>query len=352
MQSIVNELKTETPEGALKSKIITNLGYWDQFEAEMKTALKSKDKINYVGLMSYLNSDIASNEGSSSNRIAVIIADGEIVSGEGEEGQIGSDDYIKEIAKARKDKKVKAIVLRINSPGGSAMASDIMFREIELARKEKPVIASMGDYAASGGYYLAMGADSIVAQPTTITGSIGVFWVLFNTEGFFKNKLGITYDKVDTHTFADFPSATRTMSDAEKAKMQNSTNRIYDIFTTLAAKSRKMPVEKLRDIAGGRVWTGTDAKKVGLVDVIGSYQDAIKIAAKKAKLKEGDYQVKYTPNRKNQFETFFKKMSDDTEEKAMKAMLGNDLAPYAKAMKNLKSMEGVQMRMPTILEIQ
>lgn len=351
LEKIVNELKTETPEQALENKIITNIGYWDQFEDALKSALKTTDKIKMVGITNYLKGEKMIKVNTSANKIAVIIAQGDIVTGDGNEGEIGSETYIKEIAKARKDKKVKAIVLRINSGGGSAAASDMMFREIELAKKEKPVIASMGDYAASGGYYMAMGADSIVAQPTTITGSIGVFGVLFNIEKFFGNKLGITFDHVSTHEYADFPSATRTMNDAEKAKMQNSTNQIYEKFTSLAAKSRKMDVNKLREIAGGRVWSGTDAKRIGLVDVLGNYEDAIKIAAKKAKLKEGDYKVKYSPTSKSPFDKYFKKLNEDAEEKAIAAMLGNDLAPFAKSLKKIKTMEGIQMRMPNIMDI-
>jgi protease IV len=347
LNNILNNALIQEPQDAVKYKLLTNVGYWDEFEKALQGALGNKDdkKIEYIGLSKYLKADKLVKEGSSSNRIAVIVGEGDIVSGEGDGENIGSDKIVKELQKARKDSKIKAIVLRINSGGGSALASDVMWREVELTKKVKPVIASMGDYAASGGYYMAMACDSIVAQPTTLTGSIGIFGVIFNVEKLMNEKLGVTFDGVGSHKFANSPSATRTMNDAEKNMIQNSVNKGYENFTAKAAKGRHMSIEKLKSLASGRVWTGTQAKSNGLVDVLGGIDVAIEIAAKKAKLKNGEYRVKYLPIKKSSFETIMQKFGNDQEDAKLKAYLG-DFAPYAKQVKNLQNLDRVQARMP------
>ncbi len=347
LNNILDNALVQEPADAVKYKLITNAGYWDEFENALKKALGEKDnkKIEYIGLNKYLKADKLVKEGSNSNRIAIIVGEGDIVSGEGDGESIGSDKIVKELQKARKDSKIKAIVLRINSGGGSALASDVMWREVELTKKVKPVIASMGDYAASGGYYMAMACDTIVAQPTTLTGSIGIFGVIFNAEKLMNEKLGITFDAVNSHKFANSPSATRTMTEAEKNMIQNSVNRGYENFTAKAAKGRHMSIEKLKSIASGRVWTGTQGKVNGLVDVLGGIDVAINIAAKKAKLKEGDYRVKYLPIKKSSFETIMEKIGNNQEESRLKAYLG-DYAPLAKQLKNLQNLDKIQARMP------
>lgn len=352
LNNILNNALIQEPTDAVKYKLITNTGYWDEFETALRHELgfSADKKIEYIGLNKYLKADKLVEEGSNSNRIAVIVGEGDILSGESQDGTIGSETIVKELQKARKDSKIKAIVLRINSGGGSALASDVMWREVELTKKVKPVIASMGDYAASGGYYMAMGCDTIVAQPTTLTGSIGIFGVLFNVEKLMNEKLGVTFDGVNSHKYANFPSATRTMTDAEKNMIQNSVNKGYESFTAKAAKGRHMSVEKLKTLASGRVWTGSQAKANGLVDVLGGIDDAIRIAAKKAKLKDGDYRVKYLPIQKSSFESIVEKFGNDQEDAKLKAYLG-DFAPYAKQLKNLQSMDKVQARMPFELEI-
>ena len=190
LKKVADELTAYKPQGALSSKLVTNVGYYDEFEAEMRKTLKrdADDKIEYVGFSKFMKAESSIKFNDSDNKIAVIVGEGTIVGAKADKGNIGSDDWVAELKKAREDKKVKAIVLRIDSPGGSALASDVMWREVELTKKVKPVIASMGDYAASGGYYMAMAADTIVAQPTTITGSIGIFAQFFNFENFLKNK--------------------------------------------------------------------------------------------------------------------------------------------------------------------
>lgn len=352
LKNFADSLTIENPEAALKNKLVTNLGYWDEFETVIKKDLSiDADKnISYVGVEKYIKSDAAPEEGDFNNRVAVLVAEGEINSGEGSSESIGSDDFVKELKKIRDNDKIKAIVIRINSPGGSALASDVMWREIQLTAKKKPVIASMSDVAASGGYYMAMGCDKIIAQPNTITGSIGIFGLIFNVKDFMNNKLGVTFDAVKTSEHADWPTATRDMTEFEKSMIQKSVNEGYEKFTAKAAAGRKMPVEKLRSLAQGRVWSGIEAKANGLVDELGGVDDAIKIAAKAAKLKDGDYRVRYYPEKKKPFEELLAKMMDDSEEKVMDKNLG-DLSSYVKMYKKLMNMGGTQTRMPFELVI-
>ena len=351
LKNLADSLSIDSPQDALKYKLVTHVGYYDEVETALRNELKLKedDKIKFVGLGKYGKADKKVKEGPSDRRIAVIIGEGAIYSGKSGDGNIGSETIAEELRKARKDKKVKAVVLRINSPGGSALASDVMWREVQLTRKEKPVIASMSDVAASGGYYMAMGCDKIVAQPNTITGSIGVFSVLFNFEDAFRNKLGITFDRVNTNAHSDWPSVTRDMTPFENNRLQRSTENIYAIFTKKAAEGRKMPLAKLQSLASGRVWSGKEAKANGLIDEFGGLDKAIQVAAQAAKLKEGDYRVKY-PAQKNVFEELINKFMGDTEEQMMQQKLGT-FAPYIKTLKKLQQMEGTQARMPFEMKI-
>ena len=351
LKQYANNLTIQKPADALRTKLVTNVGYQDEVESLIRKQLDidAKKKINYVSLSKYRGADADAESGTSSNRIAVIIASGDINSGKGDANSIGSESIVEELRKARLDDKIKAIVLRVNSGGGSALASDVMYREVELAKKAKPVIGSMSDYAASGGYYMLMGCNKIVAQPNTITGSIGVFALLFNTETFFKDKLGVTYDRVKTNTNADYPTVTHEMTPFQKQSLQRSTERIYTDFTGKAAAGRKLPVDSLRAIAGGRVWTGTQGKAIGLVDQLGGLDDAIKLAAQTAKLKEGDYKLKYQPRKKEFFEQLMSSFNDDGEA-AVRAQLG-ELAPYVTYLKKLKTMNGVQARLPFEMDI-
>lgn len=346
LKNLADSLSVDSPQDALKNKLVTHVGYYDEVETALRKELKvdEDEKIKFVGLSKYLKAEKHVKEGSSDNRIAVIIGEGAIISGKSNDGNIGSETIMEELRKARQDKKVKAVVLRVNSPGGSALASDVMWREIQLTRKEKPVIASMSDVAASGGYYMAMGCDKIVAHPNTITGSIGVFSVLFNFEDAFRNKLGITFDRVNTNAHSDWPSVTRDMTPFENNRLQRSTENIYAVFTKKAAEGRKMPLEKLQSLASGRVWSGREAKQNGLIDEFGGLDKAIEIAAKSAKLKEGEYRVRY-PKEKNVFEEVITKFSNDAEEAMLQQKLGN-FAPYLKTLKKLQQMEGVQARLP------
>ncbi|WP_138483385.1 signal peptide peptidase SppA [Dyadobacter bucti] len=347
LKNLADSLLIDNPKSALEHKFVTNLGYWDEFEGVLKKELKVEEKkdISFVGVDKYLKSGSKIKEGDFNTRIGVLVAEGEITSGDGSDESIGSEKFVKELKSIRDNDKIKAVVIRINSPGGSALASDVMWREIQITAKKKPVIASMSDVAASGGYYMAMGCDTIVAQPNTITGSIGIFGLIFNVTDFMNNKLGVTFDGVGTSPHADWPTATREMTEFEKSMIQKSVNEGYDTFTKKAAAGRKMSVEKLRSLAQGRVWSGIEAKENGLVDVLGGVDDAIKIAAKAAKLKEGDYRVRYYPEKKKPLDELLAKVMGDSEEKATAKTLG-ELAPYVKMYKKLMNMGGMQTRMP------
>jgi protease-4 len=321
--------------------------------------LAKNKKPSLVSLSEYQDDDRADEkEGNTSgNRIAVIYAEGDIVTGRGSDDNIGSDKFTEAIRKARLDDKVKAVVLRVNSPGGSSLASDIIYREVMLTKKVKPIIASMSDVAASGGYYIAMGCDTIVAHPNSITGSIGVFGVLPNIQPLLADKLGVTVDRVTTGKFSDLPTITRALSPYEKQQMQLEVNDIYADFTTKAAQGRHMPVERLRRLASGRVWSGTEAKERGLVDVLGSYEDALKIAATRAHLKADDYQVQRLPRQKSSIEKLFSRFTsaDDDDQAAaearlLQAKLG-PLYPVVRQYQQLMQMRGVQARLPYELEI-
>lgn len=351
VDGILNKASMLSADESTANRLISAQAYQDQYEDALrrKLGLKADAKISYVSLSNYTKAKKYVQEGKSENRIAVIVSEGEIVQGHGNENVIGSDDFVKEIRKARKDKKIKAVVLRINSPGGSALASDIMWREIQLTRKEKPVIASMGDVAASGGYYMAMGCDTIVAHPTTITGSIGIFGLMLNSQKLMNEKLGVTFDGVKTHEFADSPSLTRKMSDAEKQTIQNMVNDGYETFTSKAAQGRKMSIEKLKAVAGGRVWTGEQAKAHGLVDVLGGLDEAVAIAAKKVNLKEGDFQVKYYPYPKSELDRIIERFSKKQEDARMAAYLG-ELAPVYRQLLSVKNMDRIQARLMFVPE--
>jgi len=346
---------------ALRLHLVSKLGYFDEVQDYLrgKLGLKADKKPSLVSLGDYQDdSKTDEKEGKTSgNRIAVIYAEGDIVTGRGSDDNIGSDKFAEAIRKARLDDKVKAVVLRINSPGGSSLASDIIYREVVLTKKVKPIIASMSDVAASGGYYIAMACDTIVAHPNTITGSIGVFGVLPNIQPLLADKLGITVDRVTTGKFSDLPTITRALSPYEKQQMQLAVNDIYADFTTKAALGRHMPVARLRRIASGRVWSGSEGKKIGLVDVLGSYEDALKIAAGRAHLQADDYQVQRLPRQKSAVQKFFGRfLGGDEDEQAaaearlLQAKLG-PLYPAVRQYQQLMQMRGVQARLPYELEI-
>jgi len=350
LKNISDKMLAQNLTQATELGLISGILYEDEFlrkVADKVEVEKTKD-IEFVSFQDYNKSFKKSN--SSKNRIAVIIAEGDIVDGKGAKGQIGSDKFTKEIRKARENDKVKAVVLRVSSPGGSALASDLIWREVIKTRETKPVIASFGNYAASGGYYISMGADTIVSQPNTITGSIGIFGIMFNMGEFMKNKLGITTDGVNTGDFSGMMTSSRKLTDAEKRIIQNSVEDGYELFTSKAAEGRNMSIEDLKAVASGRVWTGTQAKEIGLVDVLGDLDDAIAIAATKAGI-EDDYKVRYYPEQKTALEELMEELEGGAQARIMKAKLG-DMYPYAEMLEQVKSMKGLQARMLYEVEIQ
>lgn len=349
VNSIAVDLKVRNAEDAVKFKLADALRYKDEvLNTLMIASNRSSIKdLNFIDLKKYIKS-AKPNIITDKNKIAVIYANGEIVGGEGSETIIGSERISRAIRQARLDDQVKAIVLRVNSPGGSALASDVMWREIVLAKKEKPVIVSMGDVAASGGYYIACAADVIVAEPTTITGSIGVFGILFNAQKFFNNKLGITFDQVKTGKYADLGDYTRALSESERFIIQNEVNRIYEDFTQKVALGRNMPIEKVKSIAEGRVWSGIDAKRIGLIDEFGNTDTAIAIAAKKAKL--SSYRIISLPEIEDPIKKLMRNLSTEAKVYFMpeeyKALL-----PYAKTLDIINNNKGIQTRALNIPEI-
>ncbi len=361
LKVISDSMLVHNANDALCLKLVTKLGYFDEVQDYMrgKLGLKADKKPGLISLSDYQDADKDDEkEGKTSgNRIAVIYAEGDIVTGRGSDDNIGSDKFAEAIRKARLDDKVKAVVLRINSPGGSSLASDIIYREVVLTKKVKPIIASMSDVAASGGYYIAMACDTIVAHPNSITGSIGVFGVLPNIQPLLADKLGITVDRVSTGKFSDLPTITRALTDYEKQQLQLEVNDIYADFTTKAAQGRHMPVERLRRVASGRVWSGTEGKAIGLVDVLGSYEDALKIAARRAHLQADDYRVQRLPRTKSSVEKLLSRFIDTddddqaaAEARVLQAKLG-PLYPAYHQYQQLMQMRGVQARLPYELEI-
>lgn len=325
------------------------------YDDELRALLKSKtgkgvdEEIGFVKYSKYKKT--FSTYKSSTNEIAVIVAEGTIMPGEGNPGEvIGADTFVEALRKAREDKEIKAIVVRVNSPGGEYRSSDMMWREIVLATKVKPVIASMGDYAASGGYYLSMACDTIVAQPNTITGSIGIFGMMFDMSAFLGNKIGITFDEVKTGEFGEMYTVTRPLTEAERNFWQKNLDDHYLTFITKAAEGRKLSVEDIKKVASGRVWTGVQAKERGLVDVLGSFDDAVKIAADKANLKD-DYKVRYYPEQKPFLEQLITQLEDNAKADAIKAELGEYFGWYQQ-LQELKTLTGQQARMPFKLQIQ
>jgi len=342
LNNMANTLQIQYPEDAL-GKFVDVLAYEDEVLSDLKKTIKLKDgdKLKFMSLSKY---DGPKKELKlKAPKIAVIYAVGSIGGGEGNDEEIGSDRLSKAIREARLDDKIKAIVFRVNSPGGSALASDVIWREILLAKKSKPVVVSMGDLAASGGYYISCAADRIFAQPNTITGSIGVFGIIPNIQKMLQNKLGITIDTVNTNKYSDMARGLRPFTEKEYNYIQNSVEKIYDTFTKRVAEGRKMTQAEVDSIGQGRVWTGADAVRINLVDELGGLNDAIAYAAMQAKLKE--YKVVELPKLKNPFDELLGKKETELETKILKTNLGATYT-YFKQVQQLMKLEGVQARLP------
>ncbi|MBW4562882.1 MAG: signal peptide peptidase SppA [Mojavia pulchra JT2-VF2] len=314
LQAIADNQALLEAREAKASGLVDRVAYVDEVVTDLKklTASDKKDKtFRQIDLSEYAQVPGKSLgvERKSKNQIAVVYAEGEIVDGKGDSGEVGGDRFAKIFNKLRQDDDVKAVILRVNSPGGSATAAEVMQREVQLTRDVKPVVVSMGDVAASGGYWIASDSNRIFAEPNTITGSIGVFGVLFNGQKL-ANDNGITWDSVKTGRYADTQTVSRPKSPQELALYQRSVNRIYSIFLNKVAQGRKLPEAKVAEIAQGRVWSGTAAKQIGLVDEIGGLSTAIEYAAKQAKL-GNDWQVREYPQVSSFEERFFGRATEE-----------------------------------------
>ena len=329
---------------ALDFGLVDNLYFKDQVIDELKGLTGSNKEINAIGNANYAKS--YKDKSVSKNEVAVIYASGQIFDGKGDEEQnIYSENLSKTIRKAREDENVKAVVLRVNSPGGSAVASAIIGRELDLTKEVKPIIVSMGNYAASGGYWISAKGDYIFADPTTLTGSIGVFGTFPNVKGLLNDKIGLTFDVVKTNENADFGTITQPLTEFQYSKLQEMVVKTYDDFTKRVAEGRGLTQSYVDSIGQGRVWAGADAIGLGLVDQLGDMEDAIAYAAQKANL-GGDYKVTEWPKQKD----FFTRLMDSMNEKdkidiALKQKLGV-YYNYFKGLENLQKSTGIQARLP------
>lgn len=349
LQEAANNLSGRSAKSALAAKLVDELAYSDQVmdDLKKKTGVSESGNLHRISLREYADSFNESQD-YTAPKIAIIYAAGDIVSGKGDADQIGSATIAAAIRKARTDSTIKAIVLRVNSPGGSALASDVIWRETVLAKKAKPLVVSMGDYAASGGYYISCTANKIIAQPNTITGSIGVFGLLMNTQKLFNNKLGVTFDTVKTAQMATLGDPNYPMTDSERSIIQQSVEDIYGTFIQHVAEGRKMLASDVDSIGQGRVWSGTDAKRLGLVDDLGGINKAIDEARQLAKLDK--YRVIELPQEKKFIDKLFEDLNDQAATQRMKAELGTLYDQY-QGLKSALQWQGVQARLPYVIDI-
>lgn len=349
LNRIADHLELRTAQDALRLKMVNRLVYRDEI-LNMLDTLSGKKKNEKPDLVELTKYDKVPDPSIKfvKNKIAVIYAMGDVIEGEGQEGNIGSDRISAALRKARKDSTVKAIVFRVNSPGGSALASEVIWREVKLASAVKPVITSMGDLAASGGYYISCAADTIVASPNTITGSIGVFGMLVNVQPLLSKKIGITTDIARTNRFSDFGSAFRPLAPEEKEAIQASIESIYSTFVKHVAEGRKMKEATVDSIGQGRIWSGVNALKLGLVDVLGGLDKAIEIAAAKAHLKE--YRIVDMPQLEDPYTQLLKSLSDNAESKYLQRTLGDSYV-YYQTIQNILHSQGILARMPYAVTI-
>ncbi len=352
LNNIADNILIRSAQSALSEKLIDGLKYEDEVLKILKDKVEaeSSEKIKFIGLNKYKKSKPKNNnenslaeKSSSKNKVAIIFAEGEIVSGKSRDGQMGSETISEAIKKARLDDKVKSIVLRVNSPGGSALASDVMWREVVLAKKEKPVIVSMGGVAASGGYYISCAADKIYAEASTITGSIGVFGVIPNIEGMLKNKMGIDIDRVATNTYADGLTLLRPMQPKEREAIQEMIENIYDDFTQKVADGRGMTQANVDSVGQGRVWSGITAKEKGLVDEIGGLDAALAEAISLADVE--DYKIIELPKQEDPIQKMMNDLAGDVKIKIFGDEFGVAEKYYAN-FKNVMNAKGIYTRLP------
>lgn len=345
LNQIADSAIVEFAHDAVDNKLADAAIYKDEVLKELKTLLNidDKDKINSISIEKYINAPETKKKEFSKNKIAVVYAQGSIVGGSGEDDVIASETISKELRKIREDSTVKALVFRVNSGGGSALASEVILREVALFKETRPVVVSMGDYAASGGYWISCQATKIFASPTTLTGSIGVFGVIPNMQELFNEKLGITYDNVKTNEFADMGDVSRPLREIERLKIQNSIEHIYDLFLDHVAKGRNMTKESVDEMGQGRVWSGVDAKRLGLIDEFGGLQDAIAEAIKLANLTE--YRVVEYPAVKDPFTKLIESLKGDVTYRFIQNEMG-EYFNYVRYIKQLKYQDTYQASLP------
>ena len=343
LREIANNLSIRFPNDAVKYKLVDRLAYKDEVLSSIKRRIKMDENSNvsFISLNNYRKS-VKDEEPDVDNKIALIYAVGEISGGDGSDESIGSEKLSAAIRRARMDDNVKAIVLRINSPGGSALASDVIWREVVLAKKKKTLIVSMGDMAASGGYYIAAPADYIMAEPNTVTGSIGVFALLPNLKKFWEKDLGITWDRVQTGKYADLGNPNRDMLPEEEQIIQTYIDTTYSDFKRRVAQGRHLAITTVDSLAQGRIYSGVQAKKLGLVDELGNLDDAIAYAAKKAKI--GKYRLQILPRYDNKWSIFSRGMAD-AKASAIREELGDKYIILKKA-EAVTERNGIMMLCP------
>lgn len=347
LREIADKNLIRIPEHAVSHGLVDSLLYTDEFERVLmeRVGVDSRKDLSLVKYKRYRDSYTTVQ--TAGNEIAVIIAEGTIMPGESDDQtqpMVGADTYVDALRRARTNDRVKAILLRVNSPGGDYQSSDRIWREVRLAARSKPVIASMGDYAASGGYYIAMACDTIVAQPQTITGSIGIFGMMFDMSDFFDHKLGITFEEVKTGESGELFTVTRPLTQAEKEYWQQTLDEYYEEFLEKAAAGRGMDKEEMRALAAGRVWTGDEAVANGLVDVLGGFDEAVALASQAAGV-EGDFRLRFYPERKSFLELFISRAQEEARVGAMRSETG-DLYRWYGQLKQVSEFQGAQARLP------
>jgi protease-4 len=352
VKNVSDNMLIQSSSDAITYKMVDELYYADQVTKYLREQLKleEKAKLELMALGKYRRVPDGEKKSLDDKKIAVLYAQGAIVDGKGERDEIGSEKLIAQLKKIREDEKISALVFRVNSPGGSALASDVIWREVQLVKEKMPVIVSMGDLAASGGYYISCGATKIVAMPNTLTGSIGVFGILPNVKKLMNDKLGITFDGVSTGKYSDLGSLTRPVRDDERLIIQRGVDSIYLKFRTRVSQGRNLSMAQVDSIAQGRVWTGQQGLTNGLVDTLGDLNTALAIAAKLANIDK--YRVvEYPKSKDNSLEQIFELIEDEKNDDArIKSSLGA-LYPFYQQLKMLSTIHGVQARLPYELYI-
>lgn len=351
LNEIADKLQVTLPEDALKYGFVDGLLYEDQMKevfAELGVEDDGEGNYNFVSLGDYASMVGVDLDNLGADRVAVVYADGQIVDGEGYGDAVYGNSLAAELADVRRDEKVKAVVVRVNSPGGSALASDVIWREMELLRAEKPVVVSMGSYAASGGYYISCPADVIVADRLTLTGSIGVFGMFLNPIDALKNKLGITIDSVKSNTSAGMGSI-EPLTPAQRASIMRGVDKVYETFTQDVAAGRNLPIEKVLDIAGGRVWSGNDALGIGLIDAYGGLKTAIALAVDKAGLGE-DFRVVEVTQQPSGLAAMLSTLNVSVRKAFVRSELQELFGGYDRVQRLLR-MQGVLMYSPYEVEL-